>query len=152
MRILFLVLTLVASFSTQALALEVAPDTPLIINLREDARTVILGNPNHATVSLETPRMLLVTAGMPGMTGLTVLGQNGNVILNEKVIVNGATQGYVRVQNACINADGDCQPVRMFYCEDGSACHNVIVAEEPPAAATVGAPVSGEEFFVDEGI
>lgn len=156
MRILIIALTILITFPTLARALEVSPDAPLIVNLREDAKTVILGNPNHATVSLETARMLLITAGMPGMTGLTVLGNNGNVIMNEKIIVNGAAEGYVRVQNACINADGDCQPVRMYYCEEGSACHNVIVAEEAPTPIMnnpgVVAPFDDGEFFVDDEI
>ena len=99
---------------------------------------MIVGNPAHATVSLENSRMLLVTAGMPGATSLTVLGQDGNVIMNEKLIVNGAAQGYVRVKNACINSSGgDCAETRMYYCEEGSACHNVVVADEPPQATNL---------------
>ena len=138
MRFFTLLLTSVLSFSTMAHALDVSPDGPLIINLREDASSVIVGNPAHATVALENPRLLIVNAGMPGVTSLTVLGVNGNVIMNDKIISGGAAQGYVRVKNACINSTGDCQPVRMYYCEEGSACHNVVVAEEAPLAPLVG--------------
>ena len=140
MRFFILLLTFVITGSTLAHALDVSPDGPLIINLREDAKSVIVGNPNHASVSLDNPRLLIINAGMPGVTSLTVLSADGRVILSDKIISGGAAQGYVRIQNACINSDGPCQPVRMFYCEEGSACHNVVVAEEAPASA----PVQGE--------
>jgi hypothetical protein len=132
-------------------SLEVSPDGPQIIHLSEDAGTVIVGNPAHATVAMDNPRMLIVNAGIPGLTSLTVLSRTGKVILSDKIIVNGATENYVRVRNACINVGEGCQPTRMFYCETGTACHNVIVNEpvvsgagsvagaDATAAATAGA-------------
>tara|TARA_B100001750_G_C15520408_1_gene611073 strand:+ start:4361 stop:4837 length:477 start_codon:yes stop_codon:yes gene_type:complete len=146
MRFFTLLLTFVIFGSTMANALDVSPDGPLIINLREDAQSVIVGNPNHASVSLDNPRLLIVTAGIPGVTSLTVLGENGRVIMNDKIISGGSAQGYVRIQNACINAQGACQPVKMFYCEEGSACHNVVVAETAPTASTQGTTINEGSF------
>lgn len=152
MRIaLFIMAASLFMISMPAMALEVSPDGPQIINLSEDAASVIVGNPAHATVAMDNPRMLIVNAGIPGMTSLTVLSREGKVILSDKIIVNGATENYVRVRNACINGSEGCQPTRMFYCEEGTACQNVIVNEpvvngagsiagaDATAAATAGA-------------
>ncbi len=137
MRIILLTFLSFIAVIPAVLALEVAPDGPLIINLRQDAGSVIIGNPAHATVAMQNSRMLIVNAGLPGVTNLTVLDERGNVIFNEKLVVNSSTDGYVRVKNACINAEGDCQPYNMFYCIEGSACHDVVVATEEPTP-TVG--------------
>ncbi len=127
-------------FSTAVMALDVSPDGPKIVSLPEDASSVIVGNPAHATVVLDNPRLMIITAGIPGMTRLTVLGRQGNVIMSENIIVNGATDGMVRVRNACINGAEGCQPTRMFYCEEGQQCHNVIVNEPTAGGAGGGAP------------
>ena len=148
MRFYILLFTLTISFTTLAQALDVSPDGPLIVNLRDDATSVIVGNPAHASVSLENSRMLIINAGIPGATNLTVLGSDGRVIMNEKIIVNGASQGYVRVKNACINGGGDCRETTMYYCEEGSSCHNVIVATEPPMTSVSG-PVESATFSED---
>lgn len=152
MRIaLFIMAAMLMSISLPVWALEVLPDGPQIINLSEDAGSVIVGNPAHATVAMDNPRMLIVNAGIPGMTSLTVLSRDGKVILSDKIIVNAAAPNYVRVRNACINGGEGCQPTRMFYCEAGTACQNVIVNEpvvngtgavagaDATAAATAGA-------------
>lgn len=129
MKFLSIFFVLAVCFSSFAVALEVSPDGPRIVALQEDAASVIVGNPAHATVVLDNPRLLIVTAGIPGMTRLTVLGRTGKVIMSENVISNGATAGMVRVRNACINGGEGCRPTRMFYCEQGEPCHNVMVNE-----------------------
>lgn len=124
-----------------SMALDVSPDGPRIVSLSEDAASVIVGNPAHASVVLDNPRLMIITAGIPGMTRLTVLGRNGKVIMSENIIVNGATSGMVRVRNACINGGEGCQPTKMYFCEEGDVCHNVIVNE--PTVSGNGGGASG---------
>lgn len=138
------------------MAINVSPDGPRIISLSEDAASVIVGNPAHASVVLDNPRLMIITARVPGMTRLTVLGRNGKVIMSENVIVNGAASGLIRVRNACINGGEGCAPTKMYFCEPGDACHNIVVNEPvmdggaaaanagAGAPATTGAPSNGE--------
>jgi hypothetical protein len=130
--------------SGQALAIDISPDKPRILQLSEDASSVIIGNPEHASVAIDNPRLLLITAKRPGMTGLTVLGKNGQVILQENLVVNGPTHNFIRIKNACINGGEGCQPTRMFHCEKGTACNNVIVSEPTVSGQGVGASSGGE--------
>lgn len=129
MRIYTILLLSLCLFSMPSMALDVSPDGPKMVQLSEDASSVIVGNPAHATVVIDNPRLLMITAGVPGMTKLIVLGKKGQVILDETVIVNGASRGFIRVKNACINGGEACQPTKMFYCDGGKPCHNVIVNE-----------------------
>lgn len=129
--------------SSHVLALDISPDSPRIVHLSEDASSVIVGNPEHASVAMDNPRLLLITAKRPGMTGLTVLGKNGQVILQENLIINGPTQNFIRIKNACINGGDGCQPTRMFHCEKGAPCNNVIVSE-PTVSGQGGGSSNGD--------
>lgn len=131
--------------SGQVFALDISPDSPRIVQLSEDASSVIIGNPEHASVAMDNPRLLLITAKRPGMTGLTVLGKNGQVILQENLIINGPTQNFIRIKNACINGGDGCQPTRMFHCEKDTACNNVIVSEPTVSGQGGGASSGGGE-------
>ncbi len=137
--------------SGQALAIDISPDSPRIIQLSEDASSVIVGNPEHASVAMDNPRLLLITAKRPGMTGLTILGKNGQVILQENLIVNGPTQNFIRIKNACVNGGDNCQPTRMFHCKKGTACNNVIVSEPTVSGQGGGASNnSGEQSLAPD--
>lgn len=115
----------------------VGMDGPAIVRLDADAASVIVGNPAHASVALDDSRTVMVNAGAPGMTRLVVIGKEGQVILDRRVIVdasgagNGADEDgenngkFINVKNACINSDGVCQPNNVFYCVEGEKCHSV---------------------------
>ena len=143
----------------QAQDVVVTYDGPTMIDLNEDATSVIVGNPNHAQVVLDNPRRLFINAGQPGMTRLTVLGQNGQVIFNRNIIVGGGSNQMIRIRNACINSGGAaCQANRVYYCPEGRRCSDVSLpnaqagtstaSEIPPAViappAAAGAAVEGE--------
>ena len=138
MKFLLILLAFGLFTTSSIMALEVSPDGPRIVSLNEDAASVIVGNPAHATVILDNPRLMIITAGIPGMTRLTVLGRDGKVIMGEDIIVNGPSIGMVRVRNACINGGENCQPTRMYHCVEGRQCHNVIV-NEPTVSGNGGA-------------
>ena len=122
--------------------IHVSPDGPTIVRLSEDAASVIVGNPAHASVVLDNPQTLLINAGVPGMTSVVVLGKNGRVIMNKPIISNAPVGDLIRVQNACINGGEGCVANKIFYCAEGERCHDVIVpqlqaeetAAQPPEA------------------
>ena len=88
---------------------------------------MIVGNPMHATVALDNPRLMIINAGVPGVTKLTVLGKNGRVIWSDRLIVNVGGGDYIRINNACINGGDECQSTKMLYCEDGEKCHSMMI-------------------------
>ena len=55
-----LIVGLALCIASHAHALDITPDGPKIINLNEDAKSVIVGNPNHINVVLDNPRMVVV--------------------------------------------------------------------------------------------
>lgn len=112
-------------------AIDVSADGPKLVHLSHDASSVIVGNPAHATVSLDNPRLLIVNAGAPGVTKLTVIGKNGQVILDDYVRVNAPTGNMIRVKNACINGGDVCQQTKLYHCQNGQACNTVSVSEAP---------------------
>jgi len=142
MRFSIVVITIFVFIISPVHALDVSPDGPRLVELPEDASSVIVGNPSHATVALDNPRLMIISAGVPGVTKLTVLGKSGRVIFNERLIVNGARGGYIRIKNACINGGDVCQKTKMYHCENGEACHSIAVND--PA-------VSGGEQSGDGG-
>lgn len=139
--VFFITFFVLVVLSFQVTALDVSPDGPKIVQLPEDGASVIVGNPAHASVVMDNPRVMMINALIPGMTRITVLGKRGNVIFNEHIVVNGPSENYIRVKNACINGGDACQPTRMYYCSEGRQCHNVIV-DEPTVS---GGESSSEE-------
>jgi len=127
-----IILSLFVSFflcSTGAKAIDVSADGPQLIHLSQDASSVIVGNPAHATVALDNPRLLIITAGAPGVTKLTVIGKDGQIILDDHIVVNSPSGNLIRVKNACINGGDVCQQTKMYHCKNGQACNDVSVSE-----------------------
>ncbi|PCI00050.1 MAG: hypothetical protein COB76_04345 [Alphaproteobacteria bacterium] len=135
-------------FSLMAQVIHVSPDGPTIVRLKDDAASVIVGNPAHASVVLDDSRTLLINAGISGMTSIVVLGKNGQVILNRPVVSNAPTGEMIRIQNACINGGDNCMAEKMYYCAEGARCHDVAL----PQAASDGASSSNsaEENLEDQ--
>ena len=142
----YIILIVIAAFMTltapvQAQDIKVGNDGPVIITLAEDASSVIVGNPANASVVLDNPRRIMVNAGAPGMTRLTVLNVDGKVIFNRNLVVGAGGNGVIRIQNACINAaGGSCTPEVTYQCAEGQRCNRTM-----PASAVDGgaAPQTG---------
>lgn len=117
--------------------IRITPDTTKIVRLDQDAASVIVANPAHASVVLDSPRLLVVMPRMPGTTSFTVLNGRGEVVMEKNVIVAGtAKPKYVRVRRACRAGDETCVPSAYYYCPDG--CYEVTPV--PPADGPVDAP------------
>jgi hypothetical protein len=120
------------------------------ITLDQDAASVIVANPAHATVFLDSARNLIVIPRAVGATNFKVLNRNGEVILNQSLMVNDTDDSsYVRVTRIC-GGTNNCLPISTYYCPDN--CVPVAVPEMdakasyptiPPIAALPPLPVSG---------
>lgn len=120
--------------------IQITPEGPAVIKLDEDAASVIVGNPSHATALLENPRLIMVMPAQPGATKIIALDRNGKAILNRHVLVAGGQAGYIRVNRACGSSDNaSCQPVSMFYCPD--RCYETAVTA--PGAQTMATGDAG---------
>ena len=94
-----------------------------LLKLDQDAVSVIVNNPEHASVMLDTPRLLIVIPHQPGATSFTVLDANGNSIMQKDVIVTNVQEKYVRIRRMCASGDSSCADNAYFYCPDG--CYEV---------------------------
>lgn len=104
-------------------AVRLSPSKSEILHLEQDAASVIVSNPAHAAVMLDSPRVLIILPRAPGATSFTVLDRKGNTILEKKVIVSSGREPFVRVRKICNNASGDCAASSYYYCPDG--CYEV---------------------------
>lgn len=107
--------------------LRLTPDKTEMVPLERDANSIIVGNPNHASVLMENPRMLLFVPRAPGATHVTVLDKDGEILMQRHVVVAAPREKYVRIRRSCANATrgGNCEPVSVYYCPD--MCHEVSV-------------------------
>jgi hypothetical protein len=94
-----------------------------IIRLDQDAASVIVNNPEHIAVMLDSPRLLIVLPRQSGATSFTVLNAKGETILEKDVIVSNVKEHYVRIRKACSGSNQDCVPASYYYCPDG--CYEV---------------------------
>ncbi|MDD9901670.1 MAG: pilus assembly protein N-terminal domain-containing protein [Alphaproteobacteria bacterium] len=126
-------------------SLRLTPDETKILRLDQDAASVVVANPEHASVLLDSPRLLIVMPRLPGATTFTVLNARGETIMQRGIIIATAAQPrYVRIRRNCHPDDPACVPTAQYYCPDG--CYEVrsVVptgsAEIPPIAANAGGP------------
>lgn len=105
--------------------LKLSPDKSELLRLSRDAVSVVVGNPAHVTVMLDTPQLAVVVPRSPGATHFSVLDKDGNIIMQRHVIVAAPRKNYVRIRRSCGNvAQGkDCQPTSVYFCPD--MCHEI---------------------------
>lgn len=119
--------------------IKMSPDGPAIIQLDEDASSLIIGNPAHATAVLENPRQIVLIPQAPGATKIIALNRAGKPILSRHVLVGGGKSGFIRINRACANSSAaGCQPVAMYYCPD--RCYQT----STPASGGTVAPSSAD--------
>lgn len=106
--------------------LRLTPDKSELVRLDGDAVSVVVGNPQHASVLVESPRLLVVVPKAPGATHFTVLNKDGGVIMQQNVIVSGPAKDYVRVRRGSCGEKskaGECAKTDVYYCPD--MCHGI---------------------------
>ncbi len=127
--------------------LSVSPDKSELVRLDKEASSVIVGNPAHITVLLDSPKLAVVIPRASGATYFTMLDKDGNVIMQRHVIVGAAKKNYVRVRRSCANAPdtANCQATSVYFCPD--MCHEIGSAngEEDSDSASTSVPTTVAE-------
>jgi len=120
--------------------LRITSDKNALVRLDHDAASVVINNPNTASVMLDSPRLLIVVPHQPGATSFTVLDAKGEVVLQKDILVTNVQPQYVRIRRMCAGNDASCAPAAYYYCPDG--CYEVPTLPNsgngttpPPAAA-----------------
>jgi len=98
------------------------------IDLEDDAVSIIVGNPAHLNILLDTPRKLILVPKQPGATHFKVLNYNGQTIMERHAIIASPKQDFVRIRNTCSSMGENaaaCQEFNTFFCPD--MCHDVSI-------------------------
>lgn len=105
--------------------LNLTPDKSELIKLDQEAASVIVGNPNHVNVMLDTPDTLVVVPRAPGASYFTVIGKDGSTLMQRHVTVSGAKENYVRIRRSCGSSSSGrpCEQTSVYFCPD--TCHEV---------------------------
>lgn len=78
-------------------AIEVGVGHAALVKLSRSARSVVVGDPTVADVSVEGPNQVVVFGKRPGGTSLTVLGANRAVVIETQIVVHAGGSGGVTV-------------------------------------------------------
>lgn len=108
--------------------IKMTPDKSEIIKLKDDAASIIVGNPLHINVIADTSKTLVIVPRSPGATHFTVLGKQGQIIMQRHVIVASPKEGYLRIRKTCREDSEGCQKTNVFYCPD--MCHEIGLEQE----------------------
>lgn len=121
--------TVVEDVSATHPLLRLTPDKTEMVTLDGEAQSIIIGNPDHASVLLENPRTLLVVPRQPGATYFSVIDKEGKVLMQRHVVVAAPKQKYVRIRRSCATggsaSNRNCAPLTVYYCPD--MCHEVSI-------------------------
>lgn len=124
--------------------IQMAPSQAELLHLERPAGAVIVGNPAHVTAILDQPQLLVLIPGAMGATNLTILDQEGQILLSRQVIVNAKRAGHVTVHRACNGGQGEaCRPQVVLNCAHGCVEVRDLTDQSSPAqSSTVSAPAA----------
>lgn len=123
--------------------MRLTPEKSEIINLDHDVKSLIIGNPMHLNVVMDTTRRLVLVPRSPGATSFTALDDKGKVIMQRHVIVNGPNEKYVRIRRSCNAARtagksaSGCEDMSMYYCPEG-LCYPVEMVTSQKSVSASG--------------
>lgn len=115
--------------------LRLTPDKSELVRLDRNAISVIVGNPSHLSVLLDTPNTLVLVPRAAGATHFTVLDAAGNVVMQRHVVVASPKKNYVRVRRSCANGAEGCRATSVYFCPD--ICHEI---DTPQIGSATGTP------------
>ncbi len=123
------------------------PDKSEIIRLKVPAKSIIVGNPVHLSILMDTTKTLVLVPREPGATHFTILDSDGKIIMQRHAIIASPKKDYVRIRRTCANSTADtCQQTSVYYCPD--MCHEIAVLGGDEGSggteSTEGAPSAGD--------
>jgi hypothetical protein len=134
------------SLSRRADTIYLTPKESKIIDLDQSVGSVVVANPAHASVFLDTPQKIVILPREPGATEFTLLNQGGDEIFTRTIVVTERDTPLVRVRRIC--SGDDCDGDIVYYCPD--ICHAVApsggdIEEGGGMSGTSGGPAGGSE-------
>lgn len=135
----FLAALAIAAAAADAAALDLGAGHAALLRLKHPARSVVIGNPAVADVSVEGPQQLTVFGKQPGGTSLIVLGEDNTVLLRTEVVVHPGTPSGVTVTYGAgkkVEPGGD---TVVYAC--GKTCARTVETKQT-AGATAGKPAA----------
>lgn len=115
--------------------LRLTPDKSELIRLEVPAKSIIIGNPAHINIIADSPTTLVIVPRTPGATHFTILGSNGEIIMQRHVIVASPKEDYLKIKRTC--TEDNCQETSVFYCPD--MCHEIKLDTEQTSGSNGGA-------------
>jgi hypothetical protein len=88
---------LLASAGAQADGISLEFQHVQIIKLAKPAKTVVIGDPYVADLTLENPQTIVLFGKQPGITNMVVFDQDSNILFDWPVMVNDAIENRVSV-------------------------------------------------------
>lgn len=129
-----------ADMATTHPMLRLTPDKSELVRLDRNAISVVVGNPAHLSVLLDTPNTLVLVPRAAGATHFTVLDAAGEVVMQRHVVVASPKKNYVRVRRSCANGGEGCRATSVYFCPD--ICHEI---DTPQLGTAVGTPSVPDE-------
>ncbi|CAA7625895.1 pilus assembly protein N-terminal domain-containing protein [Magnetospirillum sp. UT-4] len=111
--------------------IEVGAGHAALVTLAKPARSVVVGDPTVADVSVEGPNRLAVFGKRPGGTTLTVLGGGRAVLLEARVVVHPGGAGAVTVTYGAGKGIDPGGRTVVYAC--GSSCSRAVEGKEAAA-------------------
>ncbi|WP_068311809.1 pilus assembly protein N-terminal domain-containing protein [Polycladidibacter hongkongensis] len=104
---------IVAISSSLATAAEVAvqTDQAKVFRTEEPAKTVIIGNPMIAEVTIHDGSTVIITGKANGRTNLIILNERSEPIVDEEIVVSNPTEQVVMVQRNTNRSSYSCEPI-----------------------------------------
>ncbi len=103
--------------------LRLTQDKSEMLKLEKEAASIVVGNPNHISVLLDTPDTIIVVPRAIGASHFTVVGKEGDILMQRHVVVGGPKEKYIRIRRSCAGNERDCKATSVYFCPD--MCHEV---------------------------
>lgn len=119
-------------------ALKVVIDRAKVVRIAKAADTIIIGNPSIVDATIQDARTLVLTGRTFGITNLIVLDSDGDVIVDETVVVKGHETNMVRIYRQSNRETLACSPV----CESA-----LMVGDEAEKFSATQSQISARDSF-----
>jgi hypothetical protein len=125
--------TLGLAVPAQAADLEIKLDRAQVFNIPVESKTLIIGNPAIADVSIVQPGLMVITGKAFGLTNLVSLDKEGHQIANSMLRVSAPSEQMVTVTRGTNR--------ETLHCPEGGVCADTIMLGD---GADVFSKVSGQ--------
>jgi Flp pilus assembly secretin CpaC len=106
--------------------LEIKIDRAQVFNIPVESKTLIIGNPAIADVSIIQPGLMVITGKAFGLTNLVSLDQDGRQIANSMLRVTAPGEQMVTVMRGTNN--------ETVHCPEGGICNPTMTLSDSPEA------------------